>query len=78
MNEQIRELARQAEDWADKQNFYESDYQDYLMEKFAELIVRECAQVARHHALCHSGVAADFAGTVEIQQSILKHFGVDE
>jgi len=48
------------------------------MREFAELIVRECAQVARHHALCRSGVAADFAGTVEIQQSILKHFGVDE
>ena len=44
MNERIKELAVQAEDWADNQNFYESDYRDYLMEKFAELIVRECAK----------------------------------
>ena len=44
MNERIRQLAEQAEDWADNQNFYESDYRDYLMEKFAELIVRECAK----------------------------------
>ena len=44
MNERIRELAEQAEDWADNQNFYESDYRDYLMEKFAELIVRDCAK----------------------------------
>ena len=54
MNERIRQLAEQAEDWADNQNFYESDYRDYLMEKFAELIVRDavlsereaCAKVA--------------------------------
>ena len=45
MNPRIRELAEQAEDWADSQNFYESDYRDYLMEKFAELIVRECASI---------------------------------
>ena len=70
MNERIQELARQAGFFADP------DVEKF--EKFAELIVRECAQVARHHALCRSGVAADFAGTVEIQQSILKHFGVDE
>jgi len=44
MNERIRELAEQAQDWTDNQNFYESDYKDYLMEKFAELIVRECLE----------------------------------
>jgi predicted PolB exonuclease-like 3'-5' exonuclease len=44
MNERIRELAEQAEDWADSQNFYESDYKDYFNEKFAELIVRACAK----------------------------------
>ena len=44
MNERTKELAEQAEDWADNQNFYESDYRDYLMEKFAELIVRDCAE----------------------------------
>jgi hypothetical protein len=46
MNERLKLLAEQAEDWADNQNFYESDYRDYLMEKFAELIVRECIDVA--------------------------------
>ena len=46
MNERIRELAEQAEDWADNQNFYASDYRDYLMEKFAQLIVRECISMA--------------------------------
>ena len=42
MNSRIQALAEQAEDWTDDQNFYESDYRDYLMEKFAELIVQEC------------------------------------
>lgn len=46
MNNRIRELAEQAEDWADSQNFYASDYQDYLMEKFAQLIVKECIDIA--------------------------------
>ena len=32
MNERIKLLAEQAEDWADNQNFYASDYRDYLME----------------------------------------------
>jgi hypothetical protein len=44
MKERIKLLVEQAEDWADKQNFYESDYRDYLMEKFAELIVQACAK----------------------------------
>ena len=46
MNERIKQLAEQAEDWADNQNFYESDYRNYLMEKFAELIIQECAKIA--------------------------------
>jgi endo-alpha-1,4-polygalactosaminidase (GH114 family) len=45
MDERIKLLAEKAEDWADNQNFYESDYRDYLMEKFAQLIVAECAGI---------------------------------
>ena len=65
MNERIKELAEQAEDWADNQNFYESDYRDYLMEKFAELIVRECADIA------------DKAEPYKASDLIKKHFGVE-
>jgi hypothetical protein len=46
MNERIKLLADQAVDWADNQNFYESDYKDYLMQKFAELVIKECGHVA--------------------------------
>ena len=67
MNERIAELAGQAEDWADSQNFFESDYRDYLMEKFAELIIRECAQVA-----------SDYDGAHYVGTAIEEHFGVKE
>jgi hypothetical protein len=68
MKERIKLLVEQAEDWADKQNFYESDYRDYLMEKFAELIVRECDRYARS-AWEHG----DLLG-----RDLLIHFGVEE
>ena len=70
MNERIRELAEQAEDWADSQNFYASDYRDYLMEKFAELIVRECADLVDDHD--------DSYPYVSFGDMIKKHFGVEE
>ena len=67
MNTRIQELAEQAEDWADGQNFYESDYRDYFNEKFAELIVRECARVA-----------SDYDGAHYVGTLIEDHFGVKE
>jgi hypothetical protein len=67
MNERIKQLAEQAEDWADNQNFYESDYRDYLMEKFAELIVRKCVLISRTST---DGFAAG--------RRMEEHFGVKE
>ena len=66
MNERIRQLAEQAKDWADNQNFYQSHYQDYLMERFAKLIVRECASIA--------DTAEPFLSSDLIKQ----HFGLDQ
>ena len=66
MNKRIRELAEQAEDWADNQNLYESDHRDYLMEKFAQLIVRECLSIA------------DRRGAYEVMDDIIEHFGVEQ
>jgi hypothetical protein len=62
MNERIKELAEQAE-WrfADKATGNFSEY-DRRLEKFAELIVRECAsKVTRNEAL-----------------NIFEHFGVED
>ena len=86
MNERIQELAKQAEDWADSQGFFvtinfASDYQDCLMEKFAELIVQECidcvlgAVLADDVALRNNLGFSD--GIAEGVTHIQKHFGVE-
>ena len=71
MNERIRELAEQAGIY--KLNL--SDETEYwIMEKFAELIVQECANMAesfhRHQY--------DFTGNLELHEFIKTHFGVEE
>ena len=71
MNERFQALAHQAEDWADNQNFYESDYRDYLMEKFAELIVEECANLVNDNMDHYNGIA------YIIPEEIKQHFGVE-
>ena len=61
MNELIRKLNEQAQDWADAHAPYASEEHEYFVEKFVELIVRECAsKVTRNEAL-----------------NILEHFGVE-
>ena len=44
MNELIRKLNEQAQDWADAHAPYASEEHEYFVEKFAELIVRECIE----------------------------------
>ena len=75
MNERIRQLAEQAKDWADNQNFYQSHYQDYLMERFAKLIVRECAEAVR---IQNEQFMANESHYGVVSADILKHFGVEE
>ena len=71
MNEKIKELAEQANmigDWGEditKGRYFVFDHLKSL-EKFAELIVRECAQMA------------DFADHTSPGDYVLKHFGVEE
>ena len=51
MNERIRELAKQAEEYADiEYNASDLDWYELKEEKFAELIVEECAQRAEAYA----------------------------
>jgi NTP pyrophosphatase (non-canonical NTP hydrolase) len=48
-------------------------------ERFAELIVRECIEVARRTLLSGSGVDPDtFTGTVTTVEEIKRHFGIAE
>jgi hypothetical protein len=68
MNERIREVwIKAASEDSDPDNW---DTQEQFMEKFAELIVRECANVA------NSGI--DPAESHLIGNDILEHFGVEE
>ena len=74
MNERIKELSKQAEQYAlDKANEgededYDYSFDDYFQEKFAELIVRECAEIGSINQFQHDSVG----------NYIKKHFGVEE
>lgn len=71
MNEKIRELFHQAYG-------YPIDVVGEQAEKFTELIIKECANVAKRTILAGSGVDPDtFTGTVTTVQEINRHFGVD-
>jgi hypothetical protein len=78
MNKLIKELAEQAEDWADSQNFYASDYRDYLMEKFARLIVQEIFSEMAHQLFLHSDLQASDPGYQKAMTNTLKKFGVED
>jgi len=63
MNERIRELAEQV--------YGSAHYDDF---KFAQLIVQECADIAKHQVMNISTYAdAEF-----VEEQIKEHFGVEE
>ncbi len=75
MNERIKELEKQAttvvEGWSDENGT--TRYYEFNREKFAELIIRECAQVAHNKQYKHSP-----AHTVgDCATAIKEHFGVE-
>ena len=68
MNERIKQLAEQA---GFKVNWQHEDVQAIKMarfEKFAELIVRECADIGQQYA----------DGNYEVYNQIMAHFGMEE
>lgn len=70
MNKRIRELAEQAG--------YNGHYatEDFDVEYFAELIVRECAKVIIDNEIDHPITGALYDG--DQAKAIKKHFGVEE
>lgn len=68
MNERIKELKQQAIDyaWSFRNEGDSASLDDIFQEKFAELIVRECAS--------HLNWVGDDAAGIEL----LEHFGVEE
>lgn len=73
MNEWIKELAQQARNWVNDHNNVSPEvsyevYKNAYDEKFAELIVKECA----HVALMSNG------NNLHVCELIKQHFGVKE
>jgi len=73
MNERIRELVRESN--LDVYGLGKERYKwEYTVEKFAELIVRECGEVA-YKAYWNN---PETVRGVHIQEKIKQHFGVEE
>ena len=87
MNERIQELAKQAEDYATAEYEKWTPTPDFsgiphirkiFNEKFAELIVRECADICYHHSNAAGGVDTHFGyGYKDCGDDIKRHFGVE-
>jgi len=72
MNERIRELVRQA--GLDDADFPVENWDNVPLAKFAELIVKECIDIAKHHVMNISTYGdAEF-----VDEQIKQHFGVKE
>ena len=72
LNELIRKLNEQAQDWADAHAPYASEEHEYFVEKFAQLIVQECAKSANDWYQNHDKIHSD------PMSYVLAHFGVEE
>lgn len=81
MNERIRKLAEQAAKWAQQaqwstdSRFGDRPFSDLYDEKFAELMVRECAKVLTQHGSYFSGEGEPYHYAASL---IEEHFGVEE
>jgi predicted nucleotidyltransferase len=67
MNERIKQLLIQSEVF-NKDGTVLKDITGYELNKFAELIVRECANVGERYA----------DGNYEVYNQIMAHFGLEE
>lgn len=76
MNERIQELSEQAEKYADDNFRGEPTWSEAFESKFAELIVRECAQVSEDDISDGDACCTNTAD--RIARQIKKHFGVEE
>lgn len=77
MNERIKELAEQALNEYNATYHNEAKIPEAYLKKFAELIVKECAQLARDTNL-EDVEGGDNDVLRAAKQQILEHFGVEE
>jgi hypothetical protein len=77
-NERIKELSKQAWAWAEQQEYKDAtqEFSDILEQKFAELIVRECADFVVKRAEYQSDLGIKTMIKITGYQ-IKDHFGVE-
>ena len=73
MNQLIRKLSEQAQDWADSHAPYASEEHEYFAEKFAQLIVRECIVDFYRNYL---DTTSDDDITEQVDRYVKQNFGV--
>ena len=73
MNQLIRKLSEQAQDWADAHAPYASEEHEYFAEKFAQLIVRECIVDFYRNCL---DITSNEDIAVQVERYVQEHFGV--
>jgi len=79
MNERIKELANEAWQYANNNSRDGDDTHGWLYrDKFAELIIQECATVARKHSLQKYSGMEDYDGVVFVEETIKKHFSAEK
>ena len=79
MNEKIKLLAEQATTIVGVEHCRAFDREVIDQEKFAELIVKECAQVCIRVGDCNNDIAPEFGqGAYFSAEQIKEHFGVEE
>ena len=76
MNERIRELAKEAEAYADYYAFIADELEkDIFVRRFAQLIVRECVTIC--NSVQEQYGQYTFTATT-VKNRIQEHFGVEE
>jgi hypothetical protein len=73
MNAQLRELVRQA--GLDDPDFPIEDWDNVPLAKFAQLIVKECANIAFNTQYNHGRASYE---TSSCARAIKRHFGIEE
>ena len=74
MNKKIRELSETC--YTTKYNPFGADEEKYDMEKFAELIIKECVAEAKDD--CAGWTERDQCLVMQVMDRIMIHFGVKE
>jgi hypothetical protein len=77
MNERIQELIKQASYNIIETNGAPIISNEFNKEKFAELIVRECAKVCKAQST-YDPIVLPYKPSEQFEKAILEHFGVEE